>query len=348
MRREIEKIDKKILTLIKNRLDLSSKIGAEKTSLDKPIFDPAREARLLASIKSLSEAEGIEPEKIIPIYREIISLCLSAQRKLVVSFLGPEATFTHEAAQKRFGSFVGLLPTHSIKEVFLAVEKGNADYGVVPVENSIEGAVSHTLDMLVESGLTICSQVMIPIHHNLLAASSSSDIKRIYSNPLVFGQCRLFLESKYPKADLIDVPSTAYAAQIAVKEKASAAIGSLLAAKKYKLKVLAKSIEDSSDNYTKFLVIGRKMPDKTGKDKTSIVFSVKDEVGALHQMLLPFKRNKINLTKIESRPSKKRAWDYYFFIDMEGHIKDKVVNEAIKELEKKCKFLKVLGSYPVD
>jgi chorismate mutase/prephenate dehydratase len=261
--------------------------------------------------------------------------------------MGPEASFSNLAALKRFGSQVKYVACPGIPDVFLEVEKDVADYGVVPVENSIEGAVTHTLDMLVDSDLKICSQIILDVAHNLLANCPKDKIRRVYSNPQVLGQCRLWLQENLPHIEQIEVSSTTRAAQIAGKEKNSACIASLLAGKVYKLNMIARDIEDSPHNITRFFVVGKNEAGKTGHDKTSILFSIKDKVGALHDMLLPFKKYKINLTKIESRPSKKRAWDYYFFVDLEGHKQEPRVQKALQELENKCKFLKILGSYPI-
>jgi chorismate mutase/prephenate dehydratase len=226
------------------------------------------------------------------------------------------------------------------------VEKGRADYGVVPIENSIEGAVNHTLDMFIDSRLLICSEVYLEISHSLLSNSPKHKIRRIYSNPQVFGQCRMWLEANLPRAELVKTSSTTRAAQIASRQKNSAAIASILAARKYGLEILKTSIEDSAQNVTRFLVVGKHMPEPTRADKTSVVFSIKDKVGALHDILAPFKRNRINLTKIESRPSKLKPWDYYFFVDFHGHCGQRRVKRALKSLEKYCIFLKILGSYP--
>jgi chorismate mutase/prephenate dehydratase len=244
--------------------------------------------------------------------------------------MGPEASFSHLAALKRFGSQVQYVASNSIEDVFSEVKKDSADYGVVPIENSIEGAVSYTLDMFVDSDLKICAQIMLDVSHNLLADCPKEKIKRIYSNPQVFGQCRIWLQENMPGVDKIEVSSTTRAAQIAAKEKYSACIASVLAAHVYRLKVLAADIEDSPHNITRFLVIGKTDVPATGYDKTSIIFSIKDKVGALHEMLLPFKRHRINLTKIESRPSKKKAWDYYFFVDLNGHEDDVLVKKAMQ------------------
>jgi chorismate mutase/prephenate dehydratase len=276
-----------------------------------------------------------------------MSSSLSLEKKLKIAFLGPVATFTHQAALKRFGSQVSYLSCSSISEVFIEVEKGNADYGVVPIENSIEGAVNHTLDMFMDSDLKICSQVILNISHNLLSTDPLTKVKKVYSNPMVFPQCRIWLQKNLPNAQLIEVPSTTRASQIAAKEKNSAAIASALAAKIYGLNIVARGIEDSPHNITRFFVIGKDEVPPTVKDKTSLMFSILDRVGALHEMLASFRKHGVNLSKIESRPSKRKAWDYYFFVDLVGHREEPKVKKALAELEDKCKFLKILGSYPV-
>jgi len=226
------------------------------------------------------------------------------------------------------------------------VDKGNADYGVLPIENSTEGAVNHTLDMFIDSELKICNEIFFEINHYFLSNSALSDVQRVYSKKEVFGQCRAWLRMNLPKADLIEMASTTQAAQRASNEAGAAAIASRLASVLYNISILAESIEDSAHNVTRFLVVGKTIPAATGNDKTSIVFSVKDKVGALYDLLKPIQDNNINMTKIESRPSKKRAWDYYFFIDVEGHVDDEHVNTTIKQIEEHVRFLKVLGSYP--
>ncbi len=347
IRKNIDALDKRIVELLNKRTKDILEIGKLKNRFNKSIYAPAREKEILEKIAQQNKGP-LTDEALAAIYREIMSASLSLEKPICIAYLGPKATFTHLAALKKFGSMVQYLACNNIADVFLEVEKDNADYGVVPIENSIEGAISHTLDMLVDSDLKICSQVMLDISHNLLANCQKKNIQRIYSNPQVFGQCRLWLESNLPKADLIEVSSTTRAAQIASREKNAACIASLLAAKEYKLKVIAKEIEDSPHNITRFLVIGKNEAEPTGHDKTSIMFSIKDRVGALHDMLVPFKKYKINLTKIESRPSKKRAWDYFFFVDLLGYVRDKKIKRALEELEEKCKFLKVLGSYPTN
>jgi chorismate mutase/prephenate dehydratase len=346
IRKSIDRIDDAIVGLLNRRAQRISEIGRLKDKLKKSVYAPAREKEVLDHVACANKGP-LGKEALAAIYREIMSASLALEKSVVIAYLGPKATFTHLAAIKRFGASVSYLDCNSITDVFLEVEKDNADYGVIPIENSIEGAISHTLDMLVDSDLKICSQIMLDISHNLLGHCRKDKIRRVYSKPEVFGQCRLWLESNIPKVDLIEASSTTRAAQIAAKEKSAACIASLLAAKEYKLQVLERDIEDSPHNITKFLVIGKYEAEPTGADKTSIVFSIKDRVGALHDMLAPFKKHKINMTKIESRPSKKKAWDYFFFVDMLGHATDAKIRKALMELEGKCKFLKVLGSYPV-
>lgn len=319
-------------------------IGRLKNKGGKSIYSPEREVEIYRNLAKLNKGP-LPNQSLKAIYREIMSSALGLQKKLVVAYLGPEATFTHEAARSKFGSAVEYLGTDNISEIFNAVEKGYADYGVVPIENSIEGAVTHTLDMFIDSGLKVCSEIMLEISHNLL--SKGDRIKKIYSNPQVFGQCRTWLKTNMPNVDLAEVSSTAKAAMHASREKNSAAIASQLAADLYGLKVLYRDIEDVPHNVTRFLVISNNYAGRTGKDKTSVMFAVKDRVGALHDTLRVFKQNKINLTKIESRPSKKKPWEYYFFVDFNGHCDEKKVEKALSELEKSCIFVKILGSYPV-
>lgn len=346
LRREIDSIDQKLVAFLNKRAELSKNIAKVKLTKGKSVYSPEREREVLEKVVALNKG-NLSAKALEAIYREIMSASLSMGANLKIAYLGPEASFTHLAAIKRFGSQVEFIACNSISEIFLEVERNNADYGVVPIENSIEGAVSHTLDMFVESELKICSQIILDVAHNLLSNSPKEKILRVYSNPMVFGQCRLWLQKNLGAAEQIEVSSTTRAAQIAAKEKNSACIASLLAAKVYKLNVVASDIEDSPHNSTRFMVIGSNEVPSTGKDRTSIMFSIKDKVGALHDMLLPFKKYKINLTKIESRPSKKKAWDYYFYLDIEGHQKNSSLKKALLELEGKCKFLKILGSYPV-
>lgn len=346
-RRKIDEVDEKILDLLNKRAKETLAIRRIKKRLKQDIYTPHREKEVYKNV--LEKNKGpLTDGSIKAIYREIMSGSLSLETAIKVAYLGPQLTFTHLAALDKFGSSVDYVDCVDIGEVFNEVEKKRADYGVVPIENSIEGAVNHTFDMFVDSGLKICSEIYLEISHNLLGkVKDLKSIKRVYSHPQVFAQCRRWIEKNIPRAELIEVSSTSKAALISSKRKNTAGIASKLAAKKYCLKILSESIEDTAHNVTRFLVIGRNTAGITRKDKTSIMFSVKDKVGALHDMLVPFKKNKINLTKIESRPSRLKAWEYYFFVDLEGHFKDKRVKKVIRELGNACSHLKVLGSYPV-
>ncbi|MFH1458653.1 MAG: prephenate dehydratase [Candidatus Omnitrophota bacterium] len=347
MRNDIDRLDKEIIQLLNTRAKITLGIAKSKQKSGTSIYAPEREREVLRKVTTLGMRGPLSKSALESIYREIMSSSLALEKPLRIAYLGPQATFTHLAALKRFGSQVGYTACDSIPDCFREVERDAADYGVVPIENSVEGAVTHTLDMFVDSDLKICAQIILDVAHNLLANCPKEKIRRVYSNPQVFGQCRIWLQENLAAAETIEVSSTTRAAQVASKEKVSACIASLLAAKVYKLKVIARDIEDSPHNITRFLVVGKTLAGRTQHDKTSILFSIKDKVGALHDMLLPFKKYHINLTKIESRPSKRRAWDYYFFVDLEGHLLNMRVKKALAELENKCKFLKVLGSYPI-
>ncbi|MFA4988208.1 MAG: prephenate dehydratase [Candidatus Omnitrophota bacterium] len=346
MRKKIDTLDRKLVELLNLRAQITKKIGKEKIEKGKSIYSPEREMDVLRRIASLNKGP-LDKTGLQSIYREIMSANLALEKMLKVAYMGPQASFSNLAALKRFGSRMDFVACASIPEVFLEVERGAADYGVVPVENSIEGAVTHTLDMLIDSELKICSQVILNVSHNLLSNCPKERIRRIYSNPQVFGQCRIWLRKNLPAPELIDVSSTTRAAELARKEKNSAAIASMLASEVYGLKVISSDIQDSLKNATRFLVIGKNVAARTGRDRTSVIFSIKDHVGALYEMLLPFKKYGVNLTKIESRPSKRKAWEYYFFADISGHQDDSRIKKALKELETKCTFLKILGSYPI-
>lgn len=346
LRKKIDALDKKLINLLNSRASVTKDIGRIKISSGKNIYVPEREMQVLDRIKSLNKGP-LKKSALEAIYREVMSASLALEKPLKIAYLGPQASFTNLAAIKKFGSSVSYLACNTIGDVFLEVEKGSADYGVVPIENSIEGAVSYALDVFVDSELKICAQLILEVTHNLLANCAKKKIRNVYSMPQVFGQCRIWLQKNLPNALLVDVSSTTRGAELAKKEKNAAAIASLLASKVYGLKVLASGIQDSAHNITRFLVVGKNVAARTGKDKTSLVFSIKDRVGALYEMLLPFRKYNVNLTKIESRPSKKKAWEYYFFVDILGHQHDPLVKRALKELENKCNYLKILGSYPI-
>jgi len=345
LRKKIDGLDARIIELLNDRAAITLSIGREKIKNKKPIYAPNREQEVLKRIKELNKGP-ITNEAVEAIYREIMSASLSLEKPLRIAYMGPEATFSHLATLKKFGSSVGLVACDNVAEVFSRVESGDCDYGVVPIENSIEGVVTHTMDLLAESDLKICSQVLLKVTHNLMSKGPLAGIKEVYSHPQILGQCRQWLMKNMPKAHLIPVVSSTKAAQMVAHKKNAACIASEVAASLYGLTILKKNIQDSAHNITRFLVISTMDVPPTGSDRTSLVFSIKDKVGALHAMLSPFMKHKINLTKIESRPSKKKAWDYYFFVDCEGHQSDPRVARALTQLEGMCKFLKILGSYP--
>jgi len=350
LREEIDRIDEEILSLLNKRAGLAKEIGKIKKEKNLQIHVPERERAIFEKILRLNEERfgGLFPAQALHhIYREIISACLSLEKPLRIAYLGPRATFTHQAALEYFGFSAQYSPCSTIRDVFLEVESERADYGVVPVENTIEGVVNYTLDMFLESDLRISGEVVIPISLHLLSVSDSlTNIKRVYSHKLALGQCRNWLEKNLPGVQLVDTESTAKACEIALEEEGAGAIASEVASYTYHLRILAQNVQDSSDNFTRFLVISKREVKPTGKDKTSLLFAVRDEPGALYKALEAFFLKRINLTKIESRPSRKRAWDYVFFVDLEGHREEERVREGIEELKKRAQMVKVLGSYP--
>ena len=346
LRRAIDSIDSRVLKLLNERASITLKVGKIKSRSNESIYVPNRESEVYKRLADNNKGP-LSNAALQAIYREVMSSALNLEKPLTIAYLGPEFTFTHLASMKKFGSSVDYSSCNTITSVFDEADKARADYGVVPIENSVEGAVNHTLDMFIDSDLKICSEIYLEISHSLFSKERDrSKIRKVYSKDQVFGQCRLWLEEHLPNVTLVEVASTAKAAQIASKEKGASCIASDLAAGKYRLKALNRSIEDSAHNVTRFLIIGRTEARPTKKDKTSIMFSLKDKVGALHDILIPFKQNRINLTKIESRPSKVKAWKYYFFVDMEGHHLDKKVSRALAILKRSTTYLKILGSYP--
>lgn len=346
LRSRIDDIDDSILKLLNDRSKVVLEVGRLKSGNNLDFHVPGRERQIYDRL--LGQNPGPFPNDALKsVFREIISACLALESPMKVAFLGPKATFSHLATMQQFGLSAELVPQKSIPAVFEEVEKGKALYGVVPVENSTEGVVSHTLDMFVESGLQITAEIMFEVHHDLLSRTGRmEDIKKVYSHPQPIAQCRQWLENNLPGVPMVDVASTAVAAQIVSDDYNAAAIASELAGSLYDLKVVRSRIEDQVSNFTRFLVVARKGCERSGNDKTSILFSVKDEPGILCRMLDPFAKRGINLSKIESRPFKKKAWEYIFFLDLFGHISDPDVAAALDELKQCCQFIKILGSYP--
>ena len=344
-RKAIDKLDAKIVKLLNERTQHVLEIGAIKLKAGEEIYAPHRELAVLQRLGRLNQGP-ITNESLRAIYREIMSSALSLQKTMRITYLGPEATFTHQAAIRRFGSSLRYQPQKTITDVFNEVSKNRADYGVVPIENSTEGVVTHTLDMFVDSDLKIVSQIVLRVQHCLLSDSKQSQLKKLFAHPQALAQCRAWVQNNLPRVEIIETSSNARSAELAAKEKGSAAIAGQLASEKYGLGVLEYDIQDNAANATRFLVLGRQCSPATGHDRTSLMISLVDRVGALHRALAAFRRYRINMTKIESRPSKRKAWEYFFFIDCDGHVSDHKVAKAIGELEQQCSFVKVLGSYP--
>jgi chorismate mutase/prephenate dehydratase len=347
-RKEIDGIDDEILRLLNDRSKLVTEIGKLKKQSDTyaHLHTPRREAEIVDRL--IHQNKGPFPnEAIRPVYREIMSASLSLEGPQKVAYLGPRATFTHLACIQKFGASAQYIPVNSIKDVFNEVERGRANFGVVPIENSTEGVVNHTLDMFIDSNLLIYGEVLQEVSHHLLSKSDRlEDVKKIYSHPHAIAQCRQWLETNLPHVPVSEVPSTARAAELCADDPSAAAIASELAGQLYGLKTLKARIEDNMNNYTRFLVLSSKPPERTGKDKTSVMLSVKDKVGALYELLRPFASYGLNMTKIESRPSRRKAWEYIFFVDVEGHVEEDRVKKAVEEIKGRCLFLKILGSYP--
>ena len=346
LREQINRVDLEILKLIKERSEYVENVGKVKHENSGKIYVPEREKQIFEKLRE-NNASKISSEAIISIFTEIISACRSLEKPMTISFLGPESSYTHSAAVKQFGSSVQFQPEISIDEVFYNVEKGFSDFGVVPIENSTEGAVNYTLDKFMDSELKIVAEVEEKISHYLMSSCDSLDnVKKVYSHPQAIAQCKKWLATRMKHADLIEVNSTSYAAQIASENTDSAAIASRLAAQKYNLNTLAESIEDCSSNTTRFLVIGKHINEKSGYDKTSIMFSPYEKVGSLYNSLKFFNEESINLSMIESRPNKKSPWKYIFFIDFEGHFSDTKVQKALEGIKSVSTEFKILGSYP--
>jgi chorismate mutase / prephenate dehydratase len=345
LRAQIDALDNQLLDILNRRVDLALEIGRWKKESGLEIYSPDREEQLLQTLVAQSQGR-VAPESIRAIYREIMSASRALEKETTIAFLGPPATWTHEAAQVKFGGSVCYLPQTNIADIFSEVARGTADYGVVPIENSTDGAVNHTLDMFVESDLRICAQILLKIENNLLARIPWTEIRKVYSHPQVFGQCREWLRNNMRDVELVETSSTTRAAELAANDPQGGALAGKMAAEVYQLSVLAASVDDRHDNATRFLVIGRQSSPPTGNDRTSIMFCLQDKPGALFAAIRPFDHWKVNLCKIESRPSRRRAWEYFMFADIEGHAEDKKVSATLKNLREHCSILKILGSYP--
>jgi chorismate mutase/prephenate dehydratase len=346
-RERIDAVDEKILELLNERARAALEIGRIKERGGAQVFAASRELEIFERLEGQNPGP-FPTEAVRSVFREIISVSYSLEKGMRVAYLGPAATYTHQAAIQQFGRMVEFMPATTIADIFEVVESGAAAYGVVPVENSNEGVVSHTLDLFVDSPLTISAEIHVAIHHDLLCRSADlRDIRSVWSHPQALAQCRDWLSLNLPDVPQHSTHSTAAAAERATRDEGAAAIASPIAAELYGLESVRSDIEDNPNNTTRFLVISRQAPGRSERDITSLLFSIKrDEVGALYRALEPFATHSVNLTRIESRPTKVKAWEYLFFCDFEGNAEDAHVAAAIEELGPRCDFIKVLGSYP--
>ena len=347
LRTQIDDLDEQIQALITERAKIAQDVAeAKQASSDEVYYRAEREADVLRKVMARNKGP-LGDEEMARLFREIMSACLALEQVMTIAFLGPEGTFTQAAALKHFGHSVTTTPMATISDVFREVESGAASYGVVPVENSSEGVINHTLDEFMISSLMICGEVALRIHHHLLGKQDDiKKIKKVYSHQQSLAQCRKWLDVHLPDVELHDVSSNAEAARLAAKEKNAAAIAGEAAAEIYNLQMISRNIEDEPDNTTRFLVVGKRATPASGSDKTSLLIYTHNKPGALYAILEPFARNGISMSRIESRPSRQGMWTYVFFVDIEGHVEDANVGQALTELEQTASSVKVLGSYP--
>ncbi len=350
VRERIDAVDERIQRLLNERAQLARQVGATKSRATEAtaFYRPEREAQVLRAVRARNRGP-LRDEEVVRLFREIMSACLAQQEPLKVAYLGPEATFSQTAVLTHFGHSVRALPLASIDEVFREVESGSADFGVVPIENSTEGTVNHTLDRFLASSLKICGEVELRIHHHLMGSMNAvGRILRVCAHPQSLAQCRIWLQEHLPQIELIPVSSNAEGARRARDERGTAAIAGETAAEVYGLKVLAAQIEDRADNTTRFLVLGRALLAPSGQDRTTLLVSVghTDASGALYRLLEPLARHRVSMTRIESRPSHRRKWDYVFFIDVDGHAEEPHVAQALASLKRRASLFRLLGSYP--
>ncbi|MCS7083791.1 MAG: prephenate dehydratase [Aquificaceae bacterium] len=351
LRNQIDEIDLQILRLLNERARLAKAVGDIKKSMGLEVHSPEREQEVFSRLSKLNKElfnESFPTQALRYVYREIMSACLSLEEVIKVAYLGPRATFTHQASLEFFGLSAKYVAVGTIEDVFKEVELSRADYGVVPIENTTEGVVNFTLDRFLQTELKIVGEVVIPIRLNLLSRSSEiNNIEAVFSHRHAIAQCREWLSKNLPNVKIFEAESTARACEIASESQSVGAIASEAAAHVYHLNILSRNIQDNPDNYTRFIVVGKRAVGPTGKDKTTIAFALKDQTGALYRALECFYEEQINLTRIVSRPNSKRVWDYIFFVDFEGHFKEEHVERVIHKLKERAQMVKVLGSYPM-
>lgn len=348
IRERIDSLDQQLQALINERAALAQKVAEIKLEAGESgnFYRPEREIQVLRKVQE-RQTGPLSKEEMARLFREVMSACLALEQPLTVAFLGPEGTFTQAATLKHFGHSVVTQPQKSIDAIFRAVAAGSVDYGVVPVENSTEGVITHTLDQLVNSSLKICGEVALKIHHHLMGLDSElSKVKKIYSHAQSLAQCRQWLNQHTHDIELVDVSSNAEAARRASKEPGTAAIAGETAAEIYGLKLIEKNIEDNPDNTTRFLILGRNAVPPSGDDKTVLLVAAKNRPGALFDLLKPLANNNISMSRIESRPSQQAMWEYLFFVDIDGHCEDEHIASALDELKNEVSLFKILGSFP--
>ncbi|MEE9584815.1 MAG: prephenate dehydratase [Candidatus Brocadiales bacterium] len=347
LRKQIDDLDSRIVKLLNDRAGIAKRIGEVKRQTSTEVYHPNREQQVYERVAS--ENKGPLPDDCLrAIYRELMAGSRALEKSLRVSYLGPVGTFSFVAARRGFGASVEYLPQRGIDAVFREVETGRANYGIVPAENSTEGSIRETLNMFQECDVKVCAEVILPIHHSLMASCAIEEVKRIYSKLQVFSQCRNWLSNKLPEVELLEVGSTTEAAQMAKRETNAAAIAHAEVAEPYNLNVLCSNIEDDPDNVTRFYVLSKSFSSPSGKDKTAIMCYIRNQVGALYEILHPFKKCGVNLTSIESLPSGRKAWDYSFYVEFEGHVQDENIKRMLEKVSHVCLELKVLGSFPRD
>jgi chorismate mutase / prephenate dehydratase len=344
LRRAIDELDEQIVRLLNQRAEVAVRIGKMKKQANQAVYAPDREKKVLDHVRAINQ--GPLPDKVLTgIYRELMSGCIALEKPLRIGFLGPEGSFSHLAAARKFGAAVEFVPLADIRSVFVEVAGGHCHLGVVPVENSVGGAVIDTLDAFLELDIRICAEMVFRVHHNLLANCPMDQVRVVYSKPEVFAQCRNWLSTELKGVDTTAVASTSRAAELAAQEPGAAAIGSKMAADLYKLRVVCENIEDNPNNFTRFFILSQYMAKPTGQDKTAILFATVHRSGALADVLDVFRKYGVNLTNIDTRPSGRQTWEYYFFVDTEGHFEDPAVKAAIEEARGHCLELTVLGSF---
>ena len=346
LRDQIDAIDAQLLALLNERARVAQQVGHVKAETNAPVFRPEREAQVLSRVADTNPGPLLSSD-LQSIFREVMSACRALENRVTVAFLGPVGTYSEQAVWRQFGQAVEALSCVSIDEVFRSVEAGTAAFGVVPVENSTEGTINRTLDLLLQTTLSISGEVALPVHHSLMTRSGSMEqVTRICAHSQALAQCQAWLNQHYPHIERQAVASNGEAARLATDDRQVAAIASEMAAKRYGLSIVHANIQDDPHNRTRFFVVGRLMPSASGKDQTSLVLSVPNKSGAVYELLAPLARHGVSMTRFESRPARTGRWDYYFYVDIEGHANDAKVAQALAELQAQAAFFKVLGSYP--